>query len=131
MNRNLVTLAGVALALLATSCKEGPTAGEFNVSLTTPNSDDGAIQFVANATAPEVITGVSSACAGCKLFVVKVSDNQYKGVLTGPIVAGTLFRVAVSNTKLTGTYALTIQAVSNRAHATRNSLTGYSVALAP
>ena len=130
MNRNLMALAGVTLALLATSCKEGPTAGELNVNLMSPFGD-GAIQFVANATAPAVITGVSSACTGCKLFFAKVSDNQYKGVLTGPIVAGTIFRVGVSDTKIRGSYAVTIQAVADRSYGMRNSLTGYSLTLAP
>lgn len=126
MKRNILALAGMALSLLATSCKEGPTAGEFAVNLTTPNSDDGAIQWTASATDPATITSVGSSCSGCKLFVVKLSDNQYRGVLTGPISAGTLFRIGASDTK--GTYAVTIIAVANRAY-TNRSTTGYSIAL--
>lgn len=127
MNR-MVRLGTLALALLASSCKEGPSAGEFSVNLTTPNSDDGAIQFTANATNPATITSVTSACTGCKLFVVKVNDNQYKGVLTGQISAGTLFRVGASDTK--GTYSVTINAAASRTYVVRNPAP-YSVALVP
>lgn len=129
MNRSILALAGVTLSLLATSCKEGPSAGEFAVNLTTPNSDDGAIQWTATASDPATITSVGSSCGGCKLFVVKLSDNQYKGVLTGPISAGTLFRIGASDTK--GTYAVTINVVANRAYTTRSSTAGYSIALVP
>ncbi len=130
MTRRILALAGLGLALLAASCKEGPTAGELAVNLTTPNADDGAIQFTATATTPTVITGVSQACGGCKLFVVKVSDTQYKGVLTGQLAAGTLFRIGVSDTKASG-YAVAINAVANRTYANRNSTTGYSITLGP
>ena len=132
MKQTYLGLAATALVLLASSCKEpGPTAGELNVNLTTPNTDDGAIQFTASANTPATITGLSSACSGCKLFVVKVNDNQYKGVLTGSLAAGTLFRLGVSDTKNTGSYSVTINAVASRTYATRNSVTGYSIALAP
>lgn len=130
MKRNIFALAGLALALLTMSCKEGPTAGEFAVNLTTPFNDDGAIQFTANATTPEIITAISGACSGCKLFLVKVTDGQYKGVLTGQINAGTLFRVGVSNNKVTGSYSVIINSVSNRTFQLRSS-TGYSVKLEP
>ena len=128
--RNLITLAGLAMVLLGTACKEGPTAGELKVNLTTPFNDDGAIQFTATANAPETITSVSGACNNCKLFLVKVNDGLYKGVLTGQIGAGTVFRVGVSNTKLTGSYSVTINSVASRTYQLRGS-TGYSVTLAP
>lgn len=127
MNRTL-RLGSLALALLVSSCKEGPTAGQFAVNLTTPNSDDGAIQFTADATSPATITSVGSSCNGCKLFLVKVNDNQYKGVLTGQISAGTLFRIGASDTK--GKYFVTINAVASRTYVVRNTAP-YSVALVP
>jgi len=128
MTRTL-RFAAAAVALLVTACKEGPTAGQLAVNLTTPNSDDGAIQFTAEATAPATITSVGSSCAGCKLFVVKVNDNQYKGILTGSISAGTLFRLGASDTK--GVYKVNINAVASRSYASRNNLTGYSATLVP
>src|SRR5690349_2965230 len=82
MKSRILLALGLGLTLAAMSCKEGPTAGELEANLTTPNSDDGALQFTATAAANVSITGISQACSGCKLFVVKVSDTQYRGVVT-------------------------------------------------
>ncbi|MBI4421272.1 MAG: hypothetical protein HY560_10635 [Gemmatimonadetes bacterium] len=129
MTRRRSLVLGVTLAVLAASCKEGPVAGELAVNLTTPNSDDGAIQFAATAVTPNTISGITSACSGCKLFVQKVSDTEYKGVVTGDLTAGTLFRVGVSDTKAEMVYAVQVVAVSSRTFVLR-SQSGYSVALA-
>jgi len=123
-----IAVLGVSLAVLTGSCSEAPTAGDLIVNLTTPNSDDGAIMFNATATASQTITGVLSPCNNCKLFLVKVSDTQYKGVLTGTIAAGTLFRVGVSDTKSPTDYSVQILAVSSRTLVLRNA-GAYSVTL--
>jgi hypothetical protein len=122
-------LLGISLVVLAMSCKEGPTAGDLAVDLTTPNSDDGAIQFVATGTNGATISALSQGCSGCKLFVVKVSDTQYKGVITGNLSAGTLFRVSVSDAKHVSNYSVLIVGVSSRTFGMRTSLSGYSVTL--
>jgi hypothetical protein len=122
----LLVLAGLAVA--AASCKEGPQAGDLSVNLTTPNSDDGAMQFTATATSPTTITGLSGACANCKLFIVKVSDTQYKGVVTGTIVSGTLFKLSVSDTRTPSSYSVTVDAASSQSYVLRSG-SGYSVTL--
>jgi hypothetical protein len=119
----------VGLAVLGLSCKDGPSAGELAVDLTTPNSDDGAIQFVANGSNGATISALSQACSGCKLFIVKVSDTQYKGVITGNLSAGTLFRASLSDAKHPANYSVSIIAVSNRTFGMRAALSGYSLAL--
>src|ERR1700752_593510 len=92
MKRKLLVALSMTLVLMAAKCGEdGPTSGDISVNLATPFSDDGAIQFTASPTTPATITAVGSACSGCKLFAVKLNDNQYKGVITGNITAGTLF----------------------------------------
>jgi hypothetical protein len=119
------------LMLMAGSCKEGPMAGELSVDLTTPNSDDGAIAFTAAATSAsgETITSVSTpGCSGCKVFVSKVSETQYKGIVTGTISAGTLFKLGVSNTKKPESYSVVINSVASRTFAIR-STSGYAVTL--
>jgi hypothetical protein len=115
------------LALAAASCKDGPTAGELNVRLMSPNSDDGAIHFRASAATPNTITGMTAACASCKLFQVKVSDTDYRGVLTGDITAGTVLRLAVTDTKAEG-YTVQVVAVASRTSQLRAPL-AYSLTL--
>ncbi len=126
-----LSFAALGLALALSSCKDGPAAGELAVDLGTPSADDGAIMFTATASAlsEATITGASAACSGCKVFVVKVNDTQYKGVLTGNITAGTIFRVGVSDTKKPANYSVVINSVSSRTFVLRNSLTGYTVTL--
>jgi hypothetical protein len=129
MTARTLRILGLGLALVATSCKEGPVAGELAAELATPNADDGAIQFTLTATTGTTISQLSQTCSGCKLFVVKVNDNQYKGVVTGNLGAGTLFRLTVSDRTKPSSYSVLINAVSNRTFAVRNTLTGYSVTL--
>lgn len=126
--RRFTWMLGLAAAALASSCKEGPVAGEFAVNLVTPNSDDGAISFQIMAAAPSTIAGVSSPCNGCKLFLVKVNDSQYKGVVTGTISAGQLVRVSVSDSKKPAQYTVQILGVANRSYQVRSGA-GYSVTL--
>jgi hypothetical protein len=124
-------LLGLGLALAAMSCDNGPAAGDLSVEFTTPNSDDGALQFVATGTNGQTISSLSQACSGCKLFQVKVSDTQYKGVVTGSLGSGTLFRVSVSDAKHPSNYSVVIVGVAakNPPYGMRTSLTGYSIAL--
>jgi hypothetical protein len=129
MTSRWLAVLGVGLAMLAAGCsKDGPTAGDLVVTLNTPNSDDGAIMFAATAPASETITGVSSPCGGCKLFLEKVSATQYKGVVTGTIPAGALFRVSVSDNNNPTDYSVQILAVSSQTSVLRNT-SGYSVTL--
>ena len=119
MRSRILLAIGLGFAMAAMSCKEGPTAGELEADLTTPNSDDGALQFTATAATNVSITGISQACSGCKLFVVKVSDTQYRGVVTGNLGTGELFRVGVSDVKKPTNYTIQVNAVSNRTYALR------------
>ena len=126
MKRLTILLLSAGLVLTAASCKEGPQAGDLTATLVTPNSDDGAIQFSATANSPTTITGVSGACSNCKLFIVKVSDNLYKGVVTGTIAAGTIFKVSVSDTRTPSSYSVTVDAASSQSYVLRSGA-GYSV----
>lgn len=128
MNRRLVAGLLGCLILALGSCKEGPKAGELEVLLSTPNSDDGAVQFTATAVAPLAITGGTPACSGCKLFLVKISDTQYRGVVTGNIVTGALLRLSVPDIRSKSSYAIQLNSVATRAFALR-SVNGYSTSL--
>ena len=129
MTSRILLAIGLGFALAAMSCKEGPTAGELEADLTTPNSDDGALQFTATAATNVSITGISQGCSGCKLFVVKVSDTQYRGVVTGNLANGALFRVGVSDVKKPNNYTIQVNAVSNRTYALRSVVSNYSIKL--
>ena len=87
--------AAIVLALALTSC-DGPNAGELMFDLSTPNSDDGAIQFTITATPGYEMLDLEAACAGCRVFVRRIDERTTLGIVTGPIGGGALLR-AVSD----------------------------------
>ena len=121
---------GLLLAVLAAgSCDSGPSAGDLVFDLTTPNQDDGAIQFRLTSVAPAAIADVAAECTGCQVFTRAVSDTEVRGVLLGTVVPGPALRVTVSDRKAAG-YAAAIVAVSDRQYGLR-SAAGYTLAPAP
>ena len=105
-------LALVAVALLVSTCDSGPKEGELVLSLTTPNTTDGAVAFTLSANSPETIIGLSADCPGCKVFTYRVGDARVKGIVTGTLSAGPVVRAMVSNIKDPTQYGVTIQAVA-------------------
>lgn len=112
-------------AALVGSCDGGPSAGDLVFGLTTPNQDDGAVQFRITSVAPAAIVDVAAECTGCQVFALAVSDTEMRGVLLGSVVAGPALRVTVSDRKDAG-YAATVTAVSDRQYNLR-SVVGYTL----
>lgn len=127
--RPRVTIGLLLAALVAGSCDGGPSAGDIVFDLTTPNQDDGAVQFRLTSVAPATIASVTAECAGCQVFTQAVNDTEVRGVLLGNVVAGAALRVTVSDRKAAG-YAAAVVAVSNRQYAVRPAA-GYTLVLAP
>jgi hypothetical protein len=117
---------GVAL-VLAGGCDSGPKAGEVVFNLTTPNLNDGAIQFRLTAAAPNTLDGVTAGCAGCQVFTEAVSETEIRGVLIGNVAPGQALRVLVSDRKARDAYTGQVVAVASRTYAL-GSTTGYSLA---
>ncbi len=122
MRRVLVFLAST----LALSCFDGPTAGEVTLSLTTPNTDVGALAFVVTIPAPNEITGASGACAGCDVFYTRVSATELRGIVTGDLVAGPVVRLAVAQAGPNQAYRVQVLAVASRQFAER-APSGYTL----
>jgi hypothetical protein len=121
---------GVVAAFLAVgSCDAGPKAGEIVFGLTTPNQDDGAIQFVLTAAAPNTLDGVAAACTGCQVFTETVSETEIRGVLLGNVVPGDALRVLVSDRNAKQVYGGQVVAAASRTYALR-ATSGYGLSLA-
>lgn len=114
----------IVAAAVVGSC-DGPSAGDIVFELTTPNQNDGAIQFTITSVAPAAIVDVAAECTGCQVFTVPVSETEVRGVLLGTVVAGPALRVTVSDRKDVG-YAATVLAVSDRQSNLR-SVVGYTL----
>lgn len=127
-SRGLTTrILGLVLALVIPGgCDSGPKAGDVVFNLTTPNQDDGAIQFRLTAAAPNTLDGVAAACAGCQVFSEVVSDTEIRGVLIGNVVPGEVLRVLVSDRKTTRTYVGLVVAAASRTYGLRGA-SGYAL----
>jgi hypothetical protein len=127
MGPRLLPTLTVAVALAAIGgCDSGPKAGEVVLNLTTPNQNDGAIQFRLTAVAPNTLDGVTAACTGCQVFFEPVSETETRGVLVGDVVPGEALRVLVSDRSARQAYAGQVVAVASRTYVL-GSTSGYAL----
>jgi hypothetical protein len=105
------------LAAVAGCGVSGP--GDLTFELTTPNQDDGAIQFTLRAPEAQTLGAVTAACAECEVFVEAVSAAEVRGVVVGPVGAGPLLLVGVSD-RGADDYTATIQAAASRTYQLRD-----------
>ena len=110
------------------SCGGGTQPGSLTLQLSTPNSDDGAIQFRVTATAPNIINSVSVLCTGCQLFEARVSDTEIVGIVTGNMAAGDLLSLSVSDIKTPTLYSGSVTSAAARDYTLRSS-NGYLLAV--
>lgn len=128
-----MTSRGMVLACLAAALAfgvacQGPVAGDITLTLTTPNSDDGAVAFRVVSRNGTTLEHASAACAGCRLFLVAVSDTEMRAIVTGTIGAGALANVTVSDVGKPANYVATVLSAASRGFVTRP---GASYTLAP
>ncbi len=123
MIRRTVLLLAVAATV---TCDSGPKVGDLVFDLTTPNQDDGAIQFLVTATEAATLVAVNAACMGCTVYVIPTSETEIRGVLTGSVVPGAALRVTVSDVGNKSLYSAVVVAVANRAFTLRSAV-GYTL----
>ena len=128
MNRPLFVLA-LLCAVAAAGCKsaEAPVAGELEVRLTTPNTDDRAVLFLLRGaqTAVTVPSG-----AAYRVLQSPAGTDSLRVLILAPLgghlAAGALVRVAVPDTRQATSYVAHVLDVASTAYAQR-ALTGYGV----
>ena len=110
-------LGGVAIAaaVLVGSCDGGPKAGDLVLELTTPNQNDGAISFTITAAEGVEVVALAAACAGCQVFSDPVNTTELRGVVLGPLAAGPVARITVSDIRKSDLYTVRILEVATRA----------------
>ena len=86
MKTTLTRGALLLAALLTAACGSdgsGPVAGTLQVTLTSPNTDDGAVMFQVNGEVDS-----ATAPAGLTLYQSLPSATVLRGIVTGPITSG-------------------------------------------
>lgn len=132
----LVALAAIAVAV---GCADHPTqpnsppppppppSGSAVVSLTTPNTDDGAV--VVTLSGPGLKTMQVSSSSNL-FFSRAVSDSEVRVILVGNLTAGPLFTFKVADGKQISAYSATIGQVATRSDALQASTSGYKLSIA-
>lgn len=99
------------------------TAGWLTVQLTTPRSDDGAVQV--SVSGPGVDSASISGYDGFSVVGSSAADM----VVTGALTSGTIARVHVRDLSRTGDVHATLSAAASRGNYQLQDLTGYRVVL--
>lgn len=130
MNPRILVLA-LFCGALAAGCggSEGPVAGELEVRLASPNTDDRAVLFLLRGAQTAV-----TAPAGSNYRILKAPrgiDTLRVMVIApqgGHLTPGTLVRIAVPDTRQAASYSAVPLEVATTAYATRNiPLTGFQL----
>ncbi|MGH7537882.1 MAG: hypothetical protein ACREMF_04560 [Gemmatimonadales bacterium] len=130
MTRKLWILAAAALLLAGTDCGDSGSPaqpGTLRVSLTTPNTDDGAILFEVSGPAIDTMAPVN---ASYRLFTRRIGTTTVRAVLAGPVASGTVATLEVPDVGAAGSYTATVTEVVDRQNQLR-PLSGYQLQVAP
>ncbi|NIR43811.1 MAG: hypothetical protein GWN99_07625 [Gemmatimonadetes bacterium] len=103
----------------------GPVPGSLIVSLTTPNTDDGAVQLTVSGG---TIDGVSLATGtGYRFFSHESSATSFSIIVAGDIAAGPLASISVPDVNAADSYSAALVAVADRSNQIVSPTTGYAL----
>jgi hypothetical protein len=119
---------GLGLSLLS-SCSSEPTAptqGTLNLSLVTPNSDDGAVLFTISGGPVDTVEAV-----GFPVYSARVDANTLRIIVTGELGSGPVARIRIADGRQLSRYTATINQVAVRATYLQRDPSSYSLTLSP
>jgi hypothetical protein len=119
-------MTGAGLLSGCQSESAGPTAGVLNVSLATPNSDDGAILFSVSGGPVDSVE-----VAGYPVYSVRVDRNTLRVIVTGDLRTGIVARVRIADERQRSSYAAALEQVAARSSYGQRDPASYSLTLAP
>ena len=128
----------VLAAALGLTCKDEGTAPStpnapdapvtsLVVSLTTPQSDDGAILVTVRGPA---LATIQSASPDYLVFSNAVSANEARVIVVGDLERGSVFTVALGGSARLSDYSASIGQVATRADVLRADVAGYRMTIA-
>lgn len=104
----------------------GPTAGTLNVTLASPNGDDGAVLFTISGGPVDSVESV-----GYPLFSARPDANTVTIIVTGTIGSGAIARIHVPDSRQASRYAASIGQVAARSTYAQREPVSYAITLAP
>ncbi len=134
IKRRWYPIAAIACAVVL-ACQEDATMpgeptlavpGTLVLSLTTPNSDDGAILF---SIAGGEMVAPSAASNSHLLFVRATGGTSINAVVLGDLTQGALMTFDVPDVEKASSYSATVSQVADRNNLLRDDISGYGLAL--
>jgi len=123
----LAALCGVGVAALGCSSTEKPVAGELQVQLTTPNTDDRAILLRVGGKQTAVTAPAGS---NYRVLLAPLAGDTVRVVVIAPqgshLTAGALLSLTVPDTRQVDAYVARVLDVASAAYAQR-AVTGYAL----
>jgi hypothetical protein len=104
----------------------GPTAGALNVSLSSPNTDDGAVLLTISGGPVDSVEAV-----GYALYTAGVGLQTLRVIVTGDIGPGPVARIHIPDSRQASRYSATIGQVAARVTYAQRDPAPYSVSLLP
>jgi len=117
----------VLLLTLLPGCSNntGPVAGALAVTLTSPRQDDGAVLFMVYGGPVDSIESV-----GYPVYFARAADTV-KVIITGSVVAGSIARVHIPDSRQASRYGSRIGQVAERGTYAQHDPAGYDLSLVP
>lgn len=131
--RSIRILALTALVALSASCGSsggnggGPVPGFLTLTLSTPNSNDGALLFKVTGGTIDSVVAPAGGMVQNGSYVINPSFTRV--VVAGNIVDGVVALVHVPDVGLAASYSTTIEQAAARTTFAQQSLSGYSIAI--
>jgi hypothetical protein len=117
---------GLTVVASCSSDPSGPTEGTFNVRLTTPNSDDGAVLFTVSGGPVDAVEAL-----GYTVYSARIDANTLRVIVTGDLSSGPVVRIRIADQRQLSRYSGIVNQVAARASYLQRDPTSYSIAVEP
>lgn len=126
MSRRLVLACLLGLVPLGCSNNTGPTSVALNVSLSSPNTDDGAVLMTISGGPVDSVEAV-----GYAVFTARAGAETLRLIVTGNLGSGPIARIHIPDSRLVSRYSAKIGQVAVRATYAQRDPVSYSASLLP
>ena len=126
-NTRCVAAVGLLSAVLLGSCSNntGPVAGALNVSISSPQLDDGALMLSVYGGPVDSVESV-----GFTIYSIRVADSV-KFIVAGSLGSGAVARIHIPDGRQASRYSASVSQAAARVSYTPRDPTAYSVSLLP
>jgi len=123
--RRFAWLFFAGLTVACSNDNTGPT-GALQVTLDSPNNDDGAVLFTIVGGLVDSVVPVSD-----QIYSARSNSNTMQVIATGSIGSGTIARIYVPDIRLTAKYSATVKQVAARGSYVQHDPASYTISIAP